>query len=362
MIKALVFDVDGVLVDSEDISISVGIKFFRKLGHSLSRKDFEPHLGTGERTFLSGPADDNGIVFDYDEASRFFKDEYLDEINGRDLALPGAKRLIALAKDCGLMVAIASSAPAWKVEANVMAIGFAPSDFDAFITGADIKRNKPEPDIYQMALIKLGCSPGEAIVFEDSAGGITSSSKAGIRTVALETTIDRSAGLAAGAILTLPDLSAVPSFSSGVELESELFTREEVVASSRERLFQAARKAISNSYSPYSSFPTSAAILSLHSLRVYTGVNVENASYPVTICAERNALFSAVASEGSAFSLGAILLMTKTSDVGVPCGMCLQALSEFATPDSPVYLATFDGKIEEVPFSSLFPNPFRLDK
>ncbi len=104
-----------------------------------------------------------------------------------------------------------------------------------------------------------------------------------------------------------------------------------------ERLVAAARNAAENSYSPYSRYAVGAALLDADG-GVWTGCNVENASYGLTMCAERTALFKA-ASEGRR-SFRAIAIVGGTADApAVPCGACRQTLAEFCAPDMPVAVA-----------------------
>ncbi|MBC8100711.1 MAG: cytidine deaminase [Armatimonadetes bacterium] len=102
-------------------------------------------------------------------------------------------------------------------------------------------------------------------------------------------------------------------------------------------LIQAAKAAAQHAYAPYSGYAVGAALLATDGT-VYTGCNVENASYPVGLCAERTALVKAV-SEGRR-SFAALVVATKNG--GSPCGMCRQMLYEFA-PDLRVIVADLDG-------------------
>lgn len=106
-----------------------------------------------------------------------------------------------------------------------------------------------------------------------------------------------------------------------------------------QQLIEQARRAAENAYIPYSHYPVGAALLSSEGT-VYTGCNIENASYPVTICAERVALVKAV-SEGVR-DFDAIAVVTRNA--GSPCGMCRQMLNEFA-PMMRVIIADMNGKI-----------------
>ena len=118
-------------------------------------------------------------------------------------------------------------------------------------------------------------------------------------------------------------------------------------------LIDAAAEAIDNSYSPYSSFPVGAAVLT-DTGNIYKGTNIENASYGATVCAERVAIFKAV-SEGDAH-ITAIAIYTNEANLAFPCGMCLQVMSEFCD-DIPVILAS-DTLVRVYQLSELLPHRF----
>ena len=126
----------------------------------------------------------------------------------------------------------------------------------------------------------------------------------------------------------------------------------------RERLLKAAGQVRNRAYAPYSGFSVGAAILTGDDA-VFTGCNVENGSYGLTICAERVALFKAV-SEGSA-NLEAVALVTDTPEPVMPCGACRQVLAEF-NPEMAVIAGTLQGKSVSRRLSELLPEAFDLKK
>ena len=114
-----------------------------------------------------------------------------------------------------------------------------------------------------------------------------------------------------------------------------------------------AREAAKRAYAPYSSFAVGAAVLG-ESGAIHAGANVENASYGLSICAERNAIFRAVA-EGER-SVRAVCLYTPTTLPSTPCGACRQVLAEFADPDTPVAV----DRVGTFRLAELLPMAFRL--
>ncbi len=121
-------------------------------------------------------------------------------------------------------------------------------------------------------------------------------------------------------------------------------------------LIEAATSARVHAYAPYSKYKVGAAVLG-KSGRVYPGCNVENVSYGLTVCAERVAIFRAVA-EGE-HEIAALAVVT--DDGATPCGACRQVLLEFG-PTARVLLSRSDGKLEELAAGELLPNPFTFPK
>ena len=126
--------------------------------------------------------------------------------------------------------------------------------------------------------------------------------------------------------------------------------------SRQKQLVEAAQAARKNAYAPYSSYAVGAAILAANG-KMYTGANVENASYPAGLCAERVALFSAVAAGERKFAAIAIV----TRDGGSPCGACRQALVEFGGQIE-VVLALESGDVVDITtVAALLPKSFSLN-
>jgi len=119
-------------------------------------------------------------------------------------------------------------------------------------------------------------------------------------------------------------------------------------------LITAATQSRENAHAPYSNFRVGAALRAT-SGRIFGGCNVENATYGLTVCAERIAIFKAL-SEGER-NFDVIVVVTDTERLTPPCGACRQLIWEFCG-DVPVILANLEGKTETMPMRELFPKPF----
>ena len=123
------------------------------------------------------------------------------------------------------------------------------------------------------------------------------------------------------------------------------------------RLFEAALAAAKKSYSPYSSFPVGAALMTDDG-RIFAGCNIENASYPEGWCAETSAISHMIMAGGGKISEIAVLGLK--ADLCTPCGGCRQRLAEFGTPQTMVHLCNADGIVETVTLGELLPKSFNL--
>lgn len=131
-----------------------------------------------------------------------------------------------------------------------------------------------------------------------------------------------------------------------------------IPAAMRERLLRAARQAMKNSYAPYSKFHVGAAILTARG-DVFAGCNVENASYGMTNCAERTAIFSAVAKMGPKMEIVAVAVTSDPMVPCAPCGACRQVIYEFG-PDATIFYQGKTGR-KQCHITDLLPEGFRLE-
>jgi beta-phosphoglucomutase len=181
VIEGVLFDMDGVIVDSERFICEAAIRMFAELGVAMRPEDFVPFIGAGEDRYIGGPAERHGVQFDLPKAKARTYAIYGDVIRGKLEPLPGA---IAFVKECRrrrLKTALASSADRIKVEQNLNEIGLPESSFDTIVCGTDIARKKPDPEIFQTAAGRLCLDPGHCLVVEDAVNGVKAARAAGAR-------------------------------------------------------------------------------------------------------------------------------------------------------------------------------------
>jgi HAD superfamily hydrolase (TIGR01509 family) len=187
-IRAVIFDMDGVLVDSEPLINAAAIAMFREQGLLVQADDFLPFVGAGEDRYIGGVAEHYEFPLDIPAAKKRTYEIYLDLVPSQLEAFPGALDLVHHCRKAGLLIAVASSADAIKVRANLEKTGLPIQFWDAVIKGEDVMKKKPAPDIFLAAAAKLGVHPNECVVVEDAVNGIQAAHAAGMRCVAAATT------------------------------------------------------------------------------------------------------------------------------------------------------------------------------
>lgn len=183
---------DGVLADSEEFICSAAIMMFRELGISATPDDFRPFVGTGENRYLGGVAEKYGLSVDIEKAKERTYQIYCEIIRGKLKPLPGAADFVDKCLGMGLRIAVATSADAIKMEANLKEIKLPASKFHATVNGLEVENKKPSPDIYLKAAGKIKLRPEECLVVEDAVSGIKAARAAGCRCLALATSFGRS--------------------------------------------------------------------------------------------------------------------------------------------------------------------------
>jgi len=184
-LAAVIFDMDGVLTDSEPLINAAAIAMFRERGLVVQPEDFHPFIGTGELRYLGGVAEKYGFPLDLQEAKRRTYEIYLALVPEQLKAFPGAVELVLRCRQAGLRTAVASSADLIKIEANLQKIGLPPKGWDAVISAEDAVHKKPAPDLFLAAARRMNLAPERCVVIEDAVSGIQAARAAGMRCVAV---------------------------------------------------------------------------------------------------------------------------------------------------------------------------------
>ncbi|KAK9084377.1 hypothetical protein Scep_030848 [Stephania cephalantha] len=211
-VSAVLFDMDGVLCDSEEPSRRAAVDVFDEMGVRVTTQDFVPFMGMGEANFLGGVAKAKGVEgFDPDAAKKRFFEIYLDKYAkpNSGIGFPGALELVTECKRNGLKVAVASSADRIKVNANLAAAGLPVSMFDAIVSADAFENLKPAPDIFIAASKILNVPPSECLVIEDALAGVQAAKAAEMRCIAVTTTLPEDTLKHAGPSLIRKEIGSI---------------------------------------------------------------------------------------------------------------------------------------------------------
>jgi beta-phosphoglucomutase len=193
MIKGVLFDMDGVLVDSEPFICKAAMMMFDEMGVNVLPEDFQPFVGMGENMYIGGVAKKYGIMLDIVKAKSRTYEIYEIIVRGNLTPLPGAHEFIARCKEKGFKLALATSADRIKMEVNLREIGLSQGSFNSVVTGLDVENKKPLPDIYIKAANRIGLKPAECLVVEDAVSGIKAGKSAGCRCLAVTSSFNAAA-------------------------------------------------------------------------------------------------------------------------------------------------------------------------
>jgi len=185
MLKALLFDMDGVLVDSEEFICKAAIEMFRERGIVVQPEDFIPFVGAGENRYIGGGADKYNYPLNLEKDKARTYEIYERIVSNQLTPLPGVIEFITRSRNKKLKTAVVTSADEVKMITNLREIGIPSVTFDITINGLQVERKKPYPDIYLKASEMLGVKPAECLVVEDAPNGIEAAIAAGMRCLAV---------------------------------------------------------------------------------------------------------------------------------------------------------------------------------
>lgn len=183
---SVLFDMDGVLVDSEPVINAAAIAGLAEFGVHSKPEDFIPFIGTGEDRYIGGVATKYGVPYRLEMKERVYQ-IYLDIVDTQIHIFEGIHELLVILKEKKMRFALASSADRIKINANLKAAHIDPSLFEVILSGEDVQNKKPSPDIYLLAANKLGVPSSDCFVVEDALNGIQAAKAAHMRCIAVST-------------------------------------------------------------------------------------------------------------------------------------------------------------------------------
>jgi len=209
-VRGVIFDMDGVLCDSEPFICEAACRMFAELhGVEVSPEDFIPFVGAGENRYLGGVAEAHGVTLDLERDKARTYEIYLQIIQGRLQPLPGVREFIAACRAAGLKLAVATSADYVKMVGNLTELSLPPETFDECVNGLDVTHKKPHPEIFLLAASRIGLPAERCVVVEDAPNGVQAAKSAGSACLALTSSFSEAQLRAAGADWVVPDLAGV---------------------------------------------------------------------------------------------------------------------------------------------------------
>ncbi|MBE5816251.1 MAG: HAD family hydrolase [Clostridiales bacterium] len=201
--KAVIFDMDGVLVNTEPAIRRACIEALKDYGVNAKPEDFVPFTGMGEDAFIGGVAELYGVKYQTEMKVRAY--DIYDEIAQSDVILFDSIKETVLKLRKNHRVAVASAADLRKVKINLRCLGMSVDDFDAVVTGSDVTNKKPDPEIFLKAAEKIGVAPKDCLVIEDALSGVTAAMRAGMQAIGVLGTFAGADLISHGAALTVDD-------------------------------------------------------------------------------------------------------------------------------------------------------------
>jgi len=208
-IKGLIFDFDGLIIDTEESIFQSWQELYQAYGCDLPVQKWIKIIGTAEAIFDPAVELEQlvGRRLDWGTIEPLRRQREADLINDL-LPLPGVPEILSDGKITGLKVGLASSSTCAWITSHLKRLGLI-QYFDCLIASDDVQRTKPDPELFQSALAALALQPEQAVVFEDSPNGILAARRAGIFSVAVPGKLTRELPLD-GADLRLNSLSDLP--------------------------------------------------------------------------------------------------------------------------------------------------------
>lgn len=184
--KAVIFDMDGVIFDTERVYLNIWSKVFEKYGYKMTKELYVTVMGTGRKNVIKVFVDNYGKDLPIEKMYKEKDDELFNIIETDGIPLKsGVFELLKMLKNKGYKIAIGTSAKRERVEKQIKDKKLKES-FDAIVCGDDVERGKPNPDIFLKAAEVIGVNPNECFVIEDSKAGIKAAFNGGMEGLHVE--------------------------------------------------------------------------------------------------------------------------------------------------------------------------------
>jgi len=207
MIRAFIFDMDGLMIDSEPLAIESWQTIVRPFGHRIDEILFQQMLGLRGIECAAMLRERFHLPMAAEALARQRNDTLLASLPGRLKAMPGLRELIAELQVRGLKRAIATSGERRYVAAVICGLNL-DGAFDTTVVAEDVRRGKPAPDVYLLAAERLGLPSSQCLVLEDALNGVRAAKAAGMTCVAVPNQLSRALDFAA-ADAVMPSLLVV---------------------------------------------------------------------------------------------------------------------------------------------------------
>lgn len=183
-LKAVIFDMDGVIIDSEPIHYKLNMKLYNKLGFEISAEEYNNFVGVSNKDHWIILKEKYNISKSVEELIELQNTTLIEEVHTLEIEpIPGVRELLVELKNENIKTALASSSSLSYIYAVLEK--FALTDyFPVVISGENLEKSKPHPGIFLKTAEKLNTAPGDCVVIEDSRHGISAARKAGMKCIA----------------------------------------------------------------------------------------------------------------------------------------------------------------------------------
>lgn len=184
MIKAVIFDMDGVIIDSEPVYHRVEKKLFKRLGIKISEDEHYSFVGMSMDLIWENILEKNKLKLNKEELIKLHTDNMIGSFQNEEklTPLPNLVEFIEKLIDNNFKIALASSSSRILIDIILKKLEIK-NFFEVIVSGEDVENGKPFPDIFLLTAKHLGCKPSECIVIEDSKNGVSAAKKANMKCI-----------------------------------------------------------------------------------------------------------------------------------------------------------------------------------